>query len=130
MITSHAILPNYIQTISFTLHNVNFTLINCYLPSRNTSSQAIKRVKAIQSIIFFLNNLDFQNRQLIIAGDFNVVLNSIDSTGYFAPNVNNKIFFQKLISNFDLTDSYRYFYLYTKIFSFSRSRPTSRLDRI
>ena len=74
--------------------------------------------------------MDFRNRQLIIAGDFNLVLNSIDRTGYFSPNTNDKILFQKLISNFDLTDSYHYFYPYTKIFSFSQSRPTSRLDRI
>ena len=114
--------------MSFTLHNVNFTLINCYVPSGNTSSQTIKRVKAIQSIISFLNNLDFRKRQL--ASDFNLLLKSIDRTGYFAPNTNDKILFQKLISNLDLTDSYRYFYPYTKIFSFSRSRPTSSLDRI
>ena len=66
----------------------------------------------------------------MIAGDFKLVLNSIDGTGYFAPNTNEKILFQKLISNFGLTDSYRNFYPYTKIFPFSRSRPTSRLDRI
>ena len=130
MIISHEILLNYIQTISFTHHNVNFTLINCYLPSGNTSSQTIKRVKAIQSIISFSNNLDFRNRQLIIVSDFNLILNSINRTVYFAPNTNDKILFQKLISNFDLTDSYRYFYPYTKIFSFLRSRPISRLDRI
>ena len=53
IITSHAILPNYIQIMSFTLYDVNFTLINCYLPSGNTSSQTIKRVKAIRSIISF-----------------------------------------------------------------------------
>ena len=132
MITSHAILSNYIQTISFTPHNINFTLINCYHPSGNISSQTIKRVKAIQSIISVLNNLNFRNRQLMIAGDFKLVLNSINRTGYFAPNTttNEKILFQKLISNFGLTDSYRNFYPYTKIFSFSRYRPTSRLDRI
>ena len=33
MITSHLILPNYIQCISFTLSNINYTLRNCYLPS-------------------------------------------------------------------------------------------------
>ena len=66
----------------------------------------------------------------MIPSDFNLVLNSINRTGYFAPNTNDEILFEKLISNFDLTDSYRYFYPYTKIFSFSPSRPTTRLDCI
>ena len=109
MIKSDIILHNYIQAISFTLHNVNFTLINCYLPSGNTSTKILQRVKAIQNIISFLNNLDFRHRKLIIAGDFNLVINPIDRTGYFSPNTNDKIIFPKLISNFDLIDSYRYF---------------------
>ena len=78
----------------------------------------------------FLNNLDFRNRLLIIVGDFNLVLNSIDRTDYFTSNTKDEILFQKIISNFDLTDFYRYFYPYTKIFPFSRSRSLSRLDRI
>ena len=43
---------------------------------------------------------------------------------------NDKIIFHKLISNFDLIDSYRYFHPHTKIFSFSHLDPISRLDRI
>ena len=111
MITSHTIFPTT-KSISFTLHNVNF-------PSGKTSSQTTQRVKAIQSIISFLNNLDFWNRQLIKASDFNLVLNSIDKTGYFHHIQMTRSFFQKLITNFDQTDSYRYFYPYAKIiFSF------------
>ena len=50
MITFHLILPNYIQSISFTLTNINYTLINCYLPSRKTSTQTSNRIKAIKNL--------------------------------------------------------------------------------
>ena len=40
------------------------------------------------------------------------------------------ILFQKILSNFDLIDSYRFLYPNSRTFSFSRSYPTSRLDRI
>ena len=117
-ITSHLILPNYIQSIFFTLSNINYTLINCYLPSGKTS------------LTSYLQNLDFKNNYVIIAGDFNLVLNPINRTGHYTPNTNDKILFQKILTNFDLTDSYRYLYLNSRTFSFSRSFPTSRLDRI
>ena len=128
MIKSHIILHNYIQAISFTLHNVNFTLINCYLPSGNTSPKISQLVKAIQNINCLSNN--FRRRIFVIAGNFNLVINPIDRTGDFSPNTNDKIIFHKLISNFDLIDSYCHFHPHTKIFSFSHLHPISRLDRI
>ena len=80
-ITSHLILPNYIQSIFFTLSNINYTLINCYLPSGKTS------------LTSYLQNLDFKTNYVIIAGDFNLVLNPIDRTGHYTPNTNDKILF-------------------------------------
>ena len=130
IITSHLILPNYIQSISFTLSNINYTLINCYLPSGKTSIQTSNRIKAIKTLTSYLQNLDFKINCVIIAGDFNLVLNPIDRTGHYTPNTNDKILFQKILTNFDLTDSYRYLYPNSRTFSFSRSFPTSRLDRI
>ena len=130
MITTYTILPNYIQSLSFTLYNMNYTLINCYFPLDKTSTQTSQWIKAIQKLTSYLQNLNYKNRQLIIAGDFNLVLNRIDRIGYFSPNTNDKILFQKLLSNFDLIDSYHYLYPNTKTFSFSRSQPISRLDRI
>ena len=130
MIRSHLILPNYIQSISFTLSNINYTLINCYLPSGKTSTQTSNRIKAIKTLASYLQNLDFKNNYIIIAGDFNLVLNPIDRNGHYTPNTNDKILFQNILTNFDLTDSYRYLYPNSQTFSFSRSCPTSRLDRI
>ena len=129
-ITPHLILPNYIQSISFTLSNINYILINCYLPSGKTSSQTLNRIKAIKTLTSYLQNIDFKNKYIIIAGDFNLVLNPIDRTGHYTPNTNDKILFQKILTNFDLTDSYRYLYPNSRTFSFSRSCPTSRFDRI
>ena len=120
IITFHLILPNYIQSISFTLSNINYTLINCYLfvtPS-------------IKTLTSYLQNLDIKNNYVIIAGDFNLVLNPTDRTGHYTPNTNDKILFQKILTNFDLTESYRYLYPNSRTFSFSRSFPASRLDRI
>ena len=130
MITTHTILQNYIQSLSFTLYNTNYTLINCYFPSGKTSTQTSQRIKTIQKLTSYLQNLKYKNRKLIIVGDFNLVLNQIDRTGHFSPNTNDKILFQNLLSNFDLIDSYRFLYPNTKTYSFSRSKPTSRLDRI
>ena len=130
IITSHLILPNYIQSISFTLFNINYTLLNCYLPSGKTSTQTSNRIKAIKTLTSNLQNLDLKNNYVIIAGDFNLVLNPIDRTGHYTPNTNDKILFQKILKNFDLTDSYRYLYPNSRTFSFSRFFPTSRLDRI
>ena len=127
MIKLNHILHNYIQATSFTIHNVNFNLINCYLPSGNTSTKISQRVKAIQNIISFLNNLNFRHRKLIIVGNSNLVINPIERTGYFSPNTNDKIIFHQLLLNFDLIESYRYL---TKVFSFSHLHPISRLDRI
>ena len=91
---------------------------------------ASKRYKTIQTISSFLNNLDFKNRIIILAGDFNLILDPIDKTRHFNPNTNDKIIFQKLLSNFDLTDTYRAFYPNTLAYSFSHTRLTSRLNRI
>ena len=54
MITTPTILPNYIQSLSFTLYNMNYTLINCYFPSGKTSTQTSKRIKAIQKLKSYL----------------------------------------------------------------------------
>ena len=129
-ILSQIILPNYIQSISFTLSNLNYTLINCYLPSGKTSTQTSNRIKAIKTLTSYLHNLDFKNKYLIIAGDFNLVLNPIDRTGYYTPNTSDKILFQNILTNFDLTDSYRFLYPNSQTYSFSRTCPISRLDRI
>ena len=130
MITSNIILPNYIQSLSFNLTDMNYTLINCYLPSGKTSSQTSHRIKVIKTLTSYLHKLDYKNNKAIIAGDFNLVTNPIDRTGHFTRNTIDKIIFQKLLSNFDLIDSYCYLYPYSKTFSFSRSHSTSRLDRI
>ena len=130
MITSHLILPKYIQSISFTLTNINYTLINCYLPSGKTSTQTSNHMKAIKTLTSYLYNLEYKSNYVIIASGFNLVLNSIDRTGHYTPNTNDKILFQKILRNFDLIDSYCYLYPNTKTFSFSHSYPTSRLDRI
>ena len=130
MISSNIILPNYIQSLSFTLSDINYTLINCYLPSRNSSPQTSHRTKAIKTLTSYLHKLDYKNNKIIIVGDFNLMTNPIDRTGHFTFNTIDKILFQKLLSNFDLIDSYRYLYPYSKTFSFSCSHPTSRLDRI
>ena len=129
-ILSQIILPNYIQSISFTLSNVNYTLINCYLPSGKTNTQTSNRIKAIKTLTSYLHNLDFKNKHLIIAGDFNLVLNPIDRTGHYTPNTTDKILFQNILTNFDLSDSYRYLYPNSQTYSFSRTCPISRLDRI
>ena len=130
MITSNIILPDYIQSLSFTLKDMNYTLINCYFPSGKTSSHMSHRIKAIKTLISYLHKLDYKNNKVIIAGDFNLVTNPIDRTRHFTPNTIDKILFQKLLSNLDFIDSYRYVYPYSKTFSFSRSHTTSRLDRI
>ena len=130
MITSHIILPNHIHSLSFTLTGINYVLINCYLPSGKTAKQTTQRIKAIKTLTSFLHNFDYKNNLIIIAGDFNLVLNPIDRTGHFTPNTNDKILFQTILSNFDLIDSYRSLYPHSKTFSFSRSLPISRLDRI
>ena len=127
-ISSQIILPNHIQSISFTLINLNYTLINCYLPSGKTSTQTSNRIHKNPNL--YLQNLDFKNKYILNAGDFNLVLNPIDRTGHFTPNTNDKILFQNILTNFDLTDSYRYPYPNSRTFSFSRTCPLSRLDRI
>ena len=74
--------------------------------------------------------MDFKNKFLIIAGDFNLVLNPFDRTGHYNPNTNDKILFQNILTQFDLSDSYRYLYPNSRTYSFSRTCPISRLDRI
>ena len=106
MITSNIILPNYIQSLFFTLTDINYTLANCYLPSEKTLSQTSHCIKAIKTLTSCLHKLDYKNNKVIIAGDFNLVTNPIDRTGHFTPNTIDKIVFQKLLSNFDLIDSY------------------------
>ena len=128
MTSSHLLLP--IQSLSFTLTDIKYVLINCYLPSGKTAKQKTQRIKAIKTLTSFLHKFDYKNNIIIIVGDFNLVLNPIDRTGHFTPNTNDKILFQTILSNFDLIDSYRSLYPHSKILSFSRSLPISRLDRI
>ena len=118
MITSHLILPNYIQSISFTLTNINYTLINCYLPSGKTSTQTSNRIEAIKTLTSYLHKLEYKSNNVIIAGDFNLAINPIDRTGHYTPNTNDKILFQNILSNFDLIDSYLYLYPNSRTFFF------------
>ena len=80
MTTSNIILPNYIQSLLFTLTDMNYTLINCYLPSGKTSPQTSHRIKAIKTFTSYLHKLDYKNNKVIIAEDFNLVTNPIDRT--------------------------------------------------
>ena len=128
-IQTHIILHNYIQSITVTIQNTIYTIINCCFPSGNITQKASKRYKTIQTISF-LNNLNFKNTIIILAGDFNFILDPNNRTKHFNPNTIDKIIFQKLLSDFDLTDTYRAFYPNTLTYSFSHSHPTSRLDRI
>ena len=75
IITSHKILSKYIQSFFFTLIDIYYTLINCYLSSGKTSTQTLQQIKAIKSLTSFLRKLDYKNNFLIIAGDFNLLLN-------------------------------------------------------
>ena len=129
-IQTHIIIHNYIQSITVTIQNTIYTIINCYSPSGNMTKIASKRYKTIQTIYSFLNNLYFKNRKIILAGDFNLILDPIDRSGRFNPNTNDKIIFQKLFSDFNLTDTYHAFNPNTLTYSFSRTRPTSRLNCI
>ena len=71
IISSNIILPNYIQSLSYTLSDMNYTLINCYLASGNSSPQTSHRTKAIKTLTSYLHKLDYKNNKVIIAGDFN-----------------------------------------------------------
>ena len=55
MLTFSIILPNYIQSLSFTLSDMNYTLINCYLPSGKSSPQTSHRTKAIKILTSYLH---------------------------------------------------------------------------
>ena len=46
-IQTHIILHNYIQSITVTIRNTIYTIINCYFPSGNTTQKASKRYKTI-----------------------------------------------------------------------------------
>ena len=95
MISSQIVLPNHIQSLSFTLTDINYLLINCYLPSGKTAKQTTQRIKAIKTLTSFLHKFDYKNNLIIIAGDFNLVLNPIDRTGHFTPNTNEKFYFKQ-----------------------------------
>ena len=56
MITSHVILTNYIKSLSFTLTDINYPLINCYLASGKTSIQTSQRITVMKTLIFFYIN--------------------------------------------------------------------------
>ena len=126
MITSHIVLLNYIQSLSFTLTDINYILINWYLPSGQTAKQTTQQqIKAIKTLTSFLHKFDYKNTLIIIAGDFNLLLNQIDRTGYYTPNTNDNILFQTILSNYDLIDSYCSLYPHSKTFSFSCFLPIS-----
>ena len=129
-VTPNIIIQNHIQAITIHLNHSLYTIINCYFPSGNTSKKINDRFSVIQKLITYLKSLNFTNRRIFLVGDFNLVLQPIDRSGYFSPNKKDKILFQTLVSSFGLDDSFRIFYPHAKTYSYSRTRPTSRLDRI
>ena len=93
---------------------MNYIFVNCYLPSGKTFTQTLNASKQSKFSPPYLHKLDYKNNYVIIAGNFNLVINAVDRTGHFTPNTNDKILFQTILSNFNLIDSYRYLYPYSK----------------
>ena len=129
-IATQIVIKNRIQTLSFSIANVTFTIYNIYLPSGNCPKSTRKRFQCIQTLNLHLQNLNLKNQIIILAGDYNFVLNEIDRKGKLNPNSNDKICFKKILSNFNLCDVHRTLYPYTQIFTYSHFHPTSRIDRI
>ena len=71
---------------------MNYTFVNCYLPSGKTSTQTSQRIKAIKTPTALPPQIRLQNNYVIIAGDFNLVINPIDKTGHFTPKTNDKFY--------------------------------------
>ena len=70
-----------------------FRFINCYLPFGKTSIKTTQRIKAIENIIFLTNKLYFRQRKIIIAGNFNLVVNPVSRIGHYSPTQLIKLFF-------------------------------------
>ena len=129
-IDSHVIIPNRIHFINISFNNVNYLIFNLYLPSGNLPTNKKDRIHNIKTLKSFMELLEIKNKLIFITGDFNLVLEKIDRVRDFRSFSNDVILFRSLISNFDLVDAYRSLYPFKSIYTFSRTHPTSRLDRI
>ena len=97
-IATEIVIKNGIQTVSFSIANVTFTIYNIYLPSGNCPKSTRKRFQCIQTLNLHLQNLNLKNQIIILAGDYNFVLNEIDRKGKLNPNSNDKICFKKYLA--------------------------------
>jgi len=69
-------MENQIQSIKFIHKHATFLIINCFLPSGNSASNIQSRASTLHVLANTLQNEKFDH--LILAGDFNMVLNQID----------------------------------------------------
>ena len=129
-IQSEVIVANRIQSVTFPILNSLYTIINVYFPSGHDSKVIKDRVHCINELFLYLKNLNLRNRKIHIVGDFNFTLNNIDRAGKFCFNSNDKLLFRQLLCCFDLIDIYRTVFPQKVVYTFSRTHPTSRLDRI
>lgn len=121
------ILPKRIQILNFKLSSIKYVFINVY----HTSGKSPKiRKNEIEIIQDHIKNLKPSTTKIFILGDFNFVLNKIDRTGLFHPSTIDKLYFSKLITQFNLTDAFRKLNPNLRQYTLIHSQHASRLDRI
>ena len=124
------IVPNRIQCLFLKFQSVSYIVINVYLPSGKTNQIINERKNCLNHLFKYLISIDVVLHKIFLAGDFNFVLHKNDRKQDFRPHSVDKLLFCRLLSNFNLSDVFRALNPHQLLYTFSRTNPTSRLDRI
>ena len=121
------ILKNRIQSLKLTHNQTTYLILNCYLPSGNSAYSIRNRVTTLNVMSNYLDKEKFDH--LILAGDFNMVLQQIDKANHLIRHEDHHKL-TAILESFSLFDSYRSIYPNNRCYSYARSNTASRLDRI
>lgn len=115
--------------VHFTIAGESYTVASVYMPTADKERAQLEVLEELNSV------LDEEDGDIIfLGGDFNVAMHdSLDRSGYVAPQIPNKSFRTRLsdfLEHLDLQDVWRIQHPTMQSYTWSRSEKLARLDYI
>jgi exonuclease III len=125
--SQHNLIPGYLQTCHITLHNIEFQILNIYMPI-NT----IQAINVANTLKTHLANIPI-DRQILIGGDWNVTLTPQDRENHTEKRTALAQLISRTTQMYNLIDVWRRTHPESNQYTYRGNQPThpkSRLDRI
>ena len=121
------IYQNRLHCISLQIHDITIDIYNIYLPSGTSAKASRLRGNLLEILERHLHNSTNNNK--IIGGDFNFVIDDLDTYNRKQTRVDKQTLLG-MLNTFHLIDTFRHFFPTVRTYSYIRSNSASRIDRI